>query len=79
LALRPDDLTVLSLCAGGGGLELGLELAVPAARVVGWVEWEAFAGARLVQAMEEGAFPPAPLWSDVRTFDGRPWAGRSVT
>lgn len=64
-----------SVSAQGGGLELGLELALPAARVVCWVEWEAFACARLVEAMEAGHFPAAPLWTDLRTFDGRPWHG----
>lgn len=39
------------------------------------VEREGFAVAQLVSAMEAGHLPPAPLWSDVRTFDGRPWRG----
>ena len=67
--------TVLSLCSGGGGFDLGLELAVPTARVVCWVEWDAFAASVLVQAMEENALAPAPLWTDLRTFDGKPWRG----
>jgi DNA (cytosine-5)-methyltransferase 1 len=40
-----------------------------------WVEWEAFLLDRLVQEMEAGLIHPAPVWSDVRTFDGRPWRG----
>lgn len=26
--------------------------------------------------MAEGALPEAPVWSDARTFDGRPWRGK---
>ena len=26
--------------------------------------------------MAEGALPSAPVWSDIRTFDGRPWRGK---
>lgn len=79
VALHPrrggGALNILSLCTGGGGLDLGVELAVPAARTVCMVEREAFAVAQLVSAMEAGLVAPAPVWSDARTFDGRPWRG----
>lgn len=76
MALRPDDeLHILSLCTGGGGLDLGVELAIPGARTVCVVEREAFAVAGLVQAMEAGLLAPAPVWSDARTFGGRAWRG----
>lgn len=39
------------------------------------VEREAFAVAQLVAAMEAGHLDPAPVWSDARTFDGKPWRG----
>ena len=67
--------TVLSLCSGAGGLDLGLALAEPAARVVCHVEIEAFACALLAARMEEGIVDDAPVWTDLRTFDGRPWRG----
>ncbi len=68
-------LNVLSLCSGYGGLELGLDLALGNTRTICWVEWEAYAAALLVARMEEGSLDSAPIWSDVRTFDGHPWRG----
>ena len=70
-----DALHVLSLCTGGGGLDLAVELACPGARIVGMVEGEAFAVAVLVAAMQAGLLAPCPVWSDARTFRGRPWRG----
>ena len=71
-----DTLNVLSLCAGVGGLDLGVELATGgAARVVCHVEREAFAAAILATRMEDETVARAPVWSDLRTFDGRPWRG----
>lgn len=75
VAICPQHLNILSICTGGGGLDLGVELAVPSARSVCMVEREAFAVAQLVSAMEAGLMAPAPIWSDARTFDGRAWRG----
>jgi len=75
VALRPETLNVISLCTGGAGLDLGIGLAMPAARSVVLVEREAFAVAHLVAAMQEGLLDDAPVWSDVRSFNGRPWRG----
>ena len=74
MALR-SELHTISICTGGGGLDFGLELAVPSARSVCMVEREAFGAARLASAMEDGLLAPAPVWSDARTFNGRPWRG----
>ncbi|WP_414709644.1 DNA cytosine methyltransferase [Rhodopseudomonas sp.] len=66
---------IISLCTGGGGLDLGVELAIPGARSVVYVEREALPVAHLVSAMQAGFLAEAPIWSDVGTFDGRPWRG----
>lgn len=69
-------MNVLALCAGVGGLELGLQLATNGtARAVCFVEREVYPAACLVARMEEGVLCPAPVWSDLGTFDGRPWRG----
>ena len=70
---------VLAICAGVGGLELGLSLALhhrgEIVRGVGYLEREAGAAASLVASMEAGWLHHAPVWSDARTFDGTAWRG----
>lgn len=69
-------INTLSICSGIAGLDLGVELATGgAARPVCFVEREAFASAILAKRMEEKAVAAAPIWSDLRTFDGKPWRG----
>lgn len=65
----------LSLCAGAGGLDLGLHIAEPGYRAVGYVERDAYAAAILVARMADAALDPAPVWDDLASFDGRPWRG----
>jgi DNA (cytosine-5)-methyltransferase 1 len=72
--VAPRPLRVLSLFSGAGGLDLGIHAAVPA-RVVCYVEREAYAAAVLVSRMRDGGLDEAPVWSDVSTFDARPWRG----
>ena len=67
-------LRALSLCAGIGGLDLAARR-VLGARTIGLVEREAAALEVLAARMEDGTLDPAPAWSDLATFDGRPWAG----
>ena len=72
MATRPR---VLSLCAGIGGIDLGLRAAC-GARTVGCVERDAYAASVLVARMADAALDPATVWDDLSTFDGRPWRGR---
>ena len=64
-------ITHIGLCAGYGGIELGLQRAIPDLRTVALCEIEAFAVANLVAKMEAGLMDPAPIWPDLKTF---PWA-----
>lgn len=66
---------VLSIASGVGGLDLGVRLAVPTSRVVCYVEREVYACAVLVSRMADGWLDEAPVWSDARSFDARPWRG----
>jgi DNA (cytosine-5)-methyltransferase 1 len=68
------DMNELALFAGAGGGILGGHL-------LGWrticaVEWEPYAACVLAARQNDGILPPFPIWDDVQTFDGKPWAGR---
>jgi len=75
-----DSLTHLSLFSGYGGADLGLklwgELAGVDVRTVAYVEIESYAQSILQSRISDGALDDAPIWDDVTTFDGKPWAGR---
>ena len=75
LALHP--ITGISLCAGIGGFELGLRLALgDRYRTVCYVEREAYAAGRLAALAVQGYLDEAPIWDDLRTFDGLPFCDR---
>ena len=63
-------ITHVGLCAGYGGIELGLKRVLPTLRSVALCEIEAFAIANLVAKMEAGLMDAAPVWTDLKTF---PW------
>jgi DNA (cytosine-5)-methyltransferase 1 len=73
--IHPRMLNLISLCTGIGGIELGLRFAIPNLRSICYVEREAFAGAILAERMQDGLLDAAPIWTDARTFDGKPWHG----
>jgi DNA (cytosine-5)-methyltransferase 1 len=63
----------LALFAGAGGGILG-------GKLLGWrtvcaVERDAYAAQVLAQRQNDGCLEPFPVWSDVQSFDGRPWRG----
>ncbi|MBQ4777699.1 DNA cytosine methyltransferase [Pectobacterium versatile] len=63
----------LALFAGAGGGILGGHL-------LGWrtvcaVERDAYAAQVLAQRQNDGILRPFPIWSDVCSFDGKPWRG----
>tara|TARA_R110000868_G_scaffold248782_1_gene505331 strand:+ start:90 stop:1106 length:1017 start_codon:yes stop_codon:yes gene_type:complete len=68
-----QSLNELALFAGAGGGILGGHL-------LGWktvcaVEWEQYPASVLCARQNDGLLPPFPIWDDVQTFDGKPWAG----
>lgn len=77
---NPDGMVLpprngLSLCAGAGGLDMGLMLAEPDFHTRCFVEWEEYPREALIAAQQAGYFAPAPIWDDVTTFDAKPLAG----
>ena len=59
----------LSLCSGYSGIGLGLKRVLPTLREVCHVEVEAYAIANLCDKMQTGALVPAPIWTDLKTFN----------
>ena len=71
--MRGLKLNELALFAGAGG---GLQ----ASKLLGWrtvcaVERDAYCAQVLAQRQNDGSLEPFPIWSDVESFDGRPWQG----
>lgn len=70
-----ENITVLSLCTGYGGLELGLSRALANPLRIVAVEVEAYALANLVAKVEEGKLAIEALWPDLRTFPAERFRG----
>lgn len=74
-------MNVLSLCSGIGGLDIGLRIAVPEARVVCYVEGAAACQEVLLGRMADGVLDRAPVYGNLKSgpgrapFDGKPWRG----
>lgn len=66
---------ILSLCTGYGGIERGIRGAIGEVTVLAHVEIEAFAVANLVDKMETGRMAPAPIWTDLKTFNAKIFRG----
>jgi len=73
---HPKELTHISLCAGYGGIDLGLRRALGAVRTVAFSEIESFAVENLVAKVEAGHLDPAPIWTDLKTFPWEQFRGR---
>ena len=70
-----DPLTELSLFSGYGGFTLGLRLADVPVRTVCYVERDSYCQELIQARIRDGMLDDAPIWDDVRSFDGRPWRG----
>jgi DNA (cytosine-5)-methyltransferase 1 len=67
-------LNELALFAGAGGGILGGHLL--GWRTVAAVEIEDYPRRVLLQRQADGLLPRFPIWDDIRTFEGKPWAGK---
>lgn len=70
------DTRTLSICSGYGGIELGLKAVIPRTRVVCYVENEVSQSQILAKRIKDGGLDDAPVWTDLRTFDAKPWRGK---
>lgn len=77
VALHTGQLNGIAVCAGNGGLELGLKLALGERyKTVCYIEREAYNARTLVARMDDAILDNAPIWDDIKTFDGKPWRGK---
>jgi DNA (cytosine-5)-methyltransferase 1 len=66
----------LALCSGFCGIERGLESRIDGFKTICHVEGEAYAAANLVKKIQEGTIHEAPVWSNLKTFNGKPWRSK---
>jgi site-specific DNA-cytosine methylase len=64
----------ISCFAGIGGLDLALN--TEGVRTVCYIEIDPHCQEVLKKRMQEGHLDQVPIWADILTFDGRPWAGK---
>lgn len=74
IVTQGEELYELALFAGVGGGILGTKYGL-GWRTVCYVERDPYAVSILQARIRDGYLDDAPIWDDVRTFDGRPWAG----
>lgn len=65
----------LSLCAGIGGLDLGVSLVFPGYNALCYVEREIYCAEVLAARMADGSLLSAPIWDDLQLFNGQPYRG----
>lgn len=65
---------VMDLFAGIGGASYAGKL-IGNWRTVCYVEWDKYCQQVIQQRIKDGIFDDAPIWGDIQTFDGKPWAG----
>ena len=75
--IHPRRLNILDCFSGYGGFALGLRLAYPDAdfRTVCYIEWDRYCQQVIQARIEDGHLDDAPIWDDIKSFDGRPWRG----
>ena len=73
-----DIHTELSLFTGYAGFTLGLRLAGINSRTVCYVEQDPYCQSVIQNHIRNGHLDNAPIWDDIKTFDGRPWHGTDL-
>lgn len=71
-----DTQRIISYCTGTRGLERGLQRVGFPMQTIAFLEIEAFIVGNLVAQMEAGLLAPAPVWTNIKTFDARPFRNK---
>ena len=67
-------LSAISLFSGAGGFDIAAKLS--GIKTICYVENDRFAQGVLMSRIRDGRIDNAPIWDDIRSFDGKPWHGR---
>ena len=70
-------LTNLSFFSGVGGLDLGAKMA-GGIKTICYCENDRYAQGVLRSRIADGGLDDAPIWDDVKSFDGKPWQGTDI-
>lgn len=73
--LKEGSPNVLALFAGAGGGELSSQW-IKGWRTVCYVEWAKYPAQVIEHRIKDGLLCNAPIWDNVRTFDGYEWRGK---
>lgn len=73
---NPKELTHISLCAGYGGIDLGLKRAIGLVRTICYVEIENFVIDNLVKKIEANLIDNCPVYTNLKTFPWELFSGR---
>ena len=73
---NPKELTHISLCAGYGGIDLGLKRAIGDVRTVCYVEIENFVIDNLVKKIEANLIDNCPVYTNLKIFPWELFSGR---
>ena len=65
----------ISLCAGYGGIDIGLRRILPSLRNLAYCEIEVFPLTNLVSKIESGQLDEAPIFTNLKTFNAKPFRG----
>lgn len=68
-------MNVMDLCTGIGGFSLAGKWLIGDWRTVCYVEIDKYCQQVIQQRIRDGYLDDAPIWDDLKTFDGRPWRG----
>ena len=75
MGIRTRPRNGLSVCSGGGGLDLALMLAEPQYHSRCYIEIESYPQRVLIDAMDKGHLAQAPIFDDLKQFDPTPFKG----
>jgi DNA (cytosine-5)-methyltransferase 1 len=70
-----STLNLLDICSGIGGFSLTFKWLIGGFKSVGYVEIDPYCQKVLKQRIEDGYLDDAPIFGNLKEFNGSPWCG----